>query len=76
MDLAVKVGLSAQERLLTRHEIYNADEVFLTGTAAEIIPVVKVDGRAISEGKPGVKTSELLKEFRKLTKTEGLRYAL
>jgi len=76
IDSAIKVGLMAQEKLITRHEVYNANEVFLTGTAAEIIPVVKVDGRLIFEGKPGVKTLELLKEFRKLTKTEGVRYAL
>lgn len=76
LDLAVKVGLVAQEKMFTRYDLYNAQEVFLTGTAAEIIPVVKIDGRTISEGKPASFTIELMKEFKKITKTEGVRYAL
>ena len=62
------------EHVLTRHEVYISDEVFLTGTAAEIIPVVKVDGRIIGSGRPGKLTLMLMKEFKKLTKTEGTRY--
>ena len=59
---------------MTRHDLFNSDESFLTGTAAEIIPVVKVDGRTIGNGKPGKITARLLKGFRQLTKTEGVRY--
>jgi len=46
----------------------------LTGTAAEIIPVVKVDGKIIGDGKPGKLTNLFLSEFRKLTKTDGVKY--
>ncbi|MFH1732681.1 MAG: branched-chain-amino-acid transaminase [Planctomycetota bacterium] len=66
-DLAAKLGLTALEVPLTRHDLFLADECFLTGTAAEIIPVVKIDGRKIGDGKPGRTTVQLLAEFRKLT---------
>ena len=74
MDLAQGLKLSGAETLLTRHDLFNADEVFLTGTAAEIIPVVKIDGRTIGSGTPGPATKKLLQGFRKLTQTEGTRY--
>ena len=48
-----------------------ADELFMTGTAAEIVPVVSLDGRPIGSGKPGVVTLKLTEEFRKLTRSEG-----
>ncbi len=73
LHLALKNRIATQERLITRHEVYNADECFLTGTAAEIIPVVKVDGRTIGEGRPGRLTLQLMKLFRELTKKEGVR---
>ncbi|MDD5005261.1 MAG: branched-chain-amino-acid transaminase [Candidatus Omnitrophica bacterium] len=76
LDLAPKSGLNAEEKLITRYDLFNADEVFLTGTAAEIIPVVNIDGRTICNGKPGKFTLNLIKEFRKVTKTQGVRYAL
>jgi len=60
--------------VITRHEVYISDECFLTGTAAEIIPVVMVDGRKIGDGKPGKLTSTLLKKFREMTKKEGVKY--
>ncbi len=72
MDLAEGLGLEVREETFTRHEIYNAEECFLTGTAAEIIPVVKVDKRIIGSGKPGKITRNLLREFRKLTAREGV----
>ena len=53
IDLAEASGITVQEIALTRHDVYTADELFLTGTGAEIIPVVKVDGRVIGTGKPG-----------------------
>jgi len=72
MDLAGVLGLEVREETFTRHEIYNAEECFLTGTAAEIVPVVKVDKRIIGSGKPGKITRNLLREFRKLTAREGI----
>ena len=58
--------ISVEENQLF-YDLFNADEVFLTGTAAEIIPVVSIDGRVISSGKPGKFTLNLIKEFHKLT---------
>ena len=74
MELAAKQKLHVREDLLTRHDLFNAAEVFLTGTAAEIVPVVKIDGRIIGSGKPGPVTRKLQTAFRQLTKTEGARY--
>jgi branched-chain amino acid aminotransferase len=56
---------------MTRYDIYTADECFLTGTAAEIIPAVELDNRPIGNGKPGVITRRLIERFRELTQTEG-----
>lgn len=72
MDLAKELGLKVGEEIFTRHEIYNAEECFLTGTAAEIIPVVKVDKRIIGLGEQGKMTGKLCREFRKLTDREGI----
>lgn len=74
LDIASKLKLSTHEHVLTRHELYLADECFLTGTAAEIVPVVKVDGRKIGVGLPGKTTKRIMQEFRKLTKTSGIKY--
>jgi branched-chain amino acid aminotransferase len=74
LEIAKKNNIPIHEHVLTRHELYISDECFLTGTAAEIVPVVKVDGRVIGEGKPGKITLKLMKEFKKLTRTEGVRY--
>ncbi|MDD5347309.1 MAG: branched-chain-amino-acid transaminase [Candidatus Omnitrophica bacterium] len=74
LEIASKNRIPAHEHVMTRHELYNADECFLTGTAAEIIPVVKVDGRAIGTGKPGTLTRSLISKFRALTKKTGVRY--
>lgn len=74
IDCAAKLKIKFAEQVLTRHNLFNADECFLTGTAAEIIPVVKIDERTIGEGKPGAITKKLLAEFRKLTKTSGVKY--
>ena len=76
MVLAEKrVKLQVQETVITRHELYNADEVFLTGTAAELIPVVKIDGRQIGTGKPGPVTQRLLKLFHEVTRKDGVKFA-
>ncbi len=71
LDAARELGVPSAEPNLTRYDIYNADEMFLTGTAAEIIPVVKVDGRVIGTGKPGPVTAKLLAAFREKTQTDG-----
>lgn len=76
LELARKKKIPVEELLLTRHDLFNANEGFLTGTAAEVIPVVKIDGRTIGEGKPGPKTRLLMKEFHALTKRDGVRYSL
>ena len=57
--------------MFTRHDVYIADEVFLTGTAVEVIAVIKVDGRVIGDGKPGEYTTKLLNEFRKTVTKDG-----
>jgi len=74
LEIAKKNKIPAHEHVITRHEVYISDECFLTGTAAEIIPVVKVDGRTIGNGKPGKMTSTLLKKFRELTVKDGVKY--
>jgi len=67
IELASEAGMKAKEEQLTRDDLYNADECFLTGTAAEIIPVVNLDGRKIASGKPGKVTLRLLKKYQELT---------
>ena len=76
IDLARRNDIPFQERLLTRHDLFNADEAFLTGTAAEVIPVVTIDGRMIGSGKPGKTTAKLKSAFGDLTKRDGVRYTL
>ncbi|WP_347490080.1 branched-chain-amino-acid transaminase [Desulfoscipio sp. XC116] len=71
IDLARQKGIVVEEKVFTRHDVYNADECFLTGTAAELIPCVRVDGRTIGSGKPGEVFRSLLKDFRALTKLDG-----
>ncbi|HHW08307.1 MAG TPA: branched-chain-amino-acid transaminase [Clostridia bacterium] len=71
MELAREMGIEVEEAVFTRNEVYNADEVFLTGTAAELIPVVKVDSRVIGDGKPGPVFARLLEAYRELTKING-----
>ncbi len=76
IELAGKNKISVLERSFTRHEIFNADECFLTGTAAEIIPVVKLDGRLIRDGKPGATTLKLMKWFKEMTRKDGVKYKI
>ncbi len=66
MELAAAKDMNVSEIVLTKHDVYIADECFLTGTAAEVIPVVKVDNRAIGTGKPGMVTRDLIKRFHEL----------
>lgn len=74
LELARKNKIAAHEHVITRHEVYISDECFLTGTAAEVIPVVKVDGRAIGQGKPGKLTVKLMQKFKELTLKNGVKY--
>ncbi len=70
-ELAGEAGLPAEEEDMTRYDLFNADECFLTGTAAEIVPVVKIDRRTIGDGMPGPVTLDLLNRFRELVKSEA-----
>lgn len=74
MDIGKKIGLDVKEDVLTRHNLFTADECFLTGTAAEIIPVISIEKRAIGNEKPGKITLKLMKEFKELTKKDGVKY--
>jgi branched-chain amino acid aminotransferase len=71
MELAEASGLKVSEPNLTRYDLFNADECFLTGTGAEIVPVVKIDGRVIGNGKPGKLTRQLVEDYHALTKASG-----
>lgn len=71
IELAQDMGIYVKEEVFTLYEIYIADECFLTGTAAEIIPVVKIDQRKIGDGKPGKMTKKLAVAFKQLTETSG-----
>jgi len=68
IELAREAGITVRELPLTKHDVYIADECFLTGTAAEVVPVVKVDGRPIGCGVPGPITRSLSERFHKLTR--------
>jgi branched-chain amino acid aminotransferase len=70
-DLAAEFGIPIHEPMMTRYDIFTADECFLTGTAAEIIPAVKLDTRPIGDGKPGPITRRLITRFRELTASTG-----
>lgn len=71
MELAEASGLEVSEPNLTRYDLFNADECFLTGSGAEIVPIVKIDGRVIGTGKPGPLTKKLVAEYHSLTKSSG-----
>ncbi|MEN9309566.1 MAG: hypothetical protein RL173_3498 [Fibrobacterota bacterium] len=71
IDLARKQGLEVREERMSRFDIYTADEMFLTGTGAELIPVVKVDGRVIGQGGVGPVFKGLLADFHSLVKVDG-----
>ncbi len=67
IELAKETGVTVKEEQMTQDDLFNADECFLTGTAAEIIPVASIDGRKIATGKPGKITLSLLKKYQELT---------
>lgn len=72
--LAHARGIDAEYKEIYPEDVYAAEECFLTGTAAEIIPVIKVEDKVIGNGKPGEMTKMLLADYRELTKTEGIEY--
>ncbi|OAM90674.1 branched-chain-amino-acid transaminase [Termitidicoccus mucosus] len=72
-DIAKEIGVPIREDNLTRYDVWNANEVFLTGTAAETIPITKLDGREIGDGKPGPVFAKVLAAFHKRVLTEGTR---
>ena len=71
IELARQSGITVSEPNLTRYDLFNADECFLTGTGAELIPVVKIDGRVVGTGKPGAVTRSLVEKYKALTKVSG-----
>jgi branched-chain amino acid aminotransferase len=73
MEIAGREGYVVKEQPFTLHDVYVADEVFLTGTAAEVIAVREVDGRIIGSGKAGPITTHLLQEFRKIVTSDGVK---
>jgi len=76
ITLAQMLGIGFEEKMLKIEDLYTADEIFLTGTAAEIVPVVMIDKRRINGGKPGDITKRLMEEFKSITKTNGVKYEL
>jgi branched-chain amino acid aminotransferase len=73
LELAAAAGIPASETVLGLHDFYNSDECFLTGTGAEVMPVISIDGRTIGDGKPGKMTLEMLERFRELRVRDGVR---
>ncbi len=72
--LAKKREIETEFKRMFPDEIFKADECFLTGTAAEIIPVIKIDDKTIGNGKPGPMTKQLLADFKEVVKTDGVAY--
>jgi len=72
IELIKKLGIPFQEANIGLYDLYSADEIFVTGTAAEIAPITYIDGRVVGDGRPGELTKRLMEEFRKLTETEGV----
>ena len=71
MELATQNGMKVSEPNLTRYDLFNADECFLTGTGAEIMPVIKIDGRVIGSGKPGPHAAKLIGDYHALVQCTG-----
>lgn len=71
MEIAAEQGLTVKEEPFTLHDVYTADECFLTGTAAEVVPVVEADARAIGGGAPGPVTGRIMRRFRERASSEG-----
>ncbi len=74
IELAAKAGIETSRDMLKPDELFTADECFLTGTAAEVIPVISIDGKMISDGVPGKITTAMIAAFSELAKTDGVEY--
>ena len=72
IEIIQKLEIPFQETNIGLYDLYTADEIFVTGTAAEIAPIVAIDGRKVGDGKPGKITKKLIEEFRKITESEGV----
>ncbi len=73
MEIGKKLKMDVKEEVMTRYDLYTSDECFLTGTAAKVIPVVKIDARTIGQGVPGDATKKIIAEFKKLTTKLGVK---
>jgi branched-chain amino acid aminotransferase len=69
LELAERLKITAREETLTRHDLFTADEMFLTGSGAEIVPVTRVDARPIGQGTPGPVTGRLREAYHKLVRS-------
>jgi len=70
-ELCAELGITIREMSMTRYDVYTSDESFLTGTAAETIPMVKLDEREIGDGKPGPISLKLIEAYRQKVRSEG-----
>jgi len=70
-EIAAELGVRITEVEITRHDVFTADECFLTGTAAEVIPVIRADGRVIGKGEPGPISTRMIARFREITRETG-----
>ena len=73
VELAKKLGIELLEKPITRFDVWTADECFLTGTAAKLIPLVELDARPIGTGKPGEMTQRLIAAFNEVAPVEGVK---
>jgi branched-chain amino acid aminotransferase len=76
LEIAHELGLTREEGFLTRYDLYTADECFMTGTGAEIVPVVRLDGRQIGAGSPGPITAQIRQQFAILCRSDGVKTCL
>lgn len=72
IQVAREKGIKVKQVVMTRHDLFIADECFLTGSAAEIVPVIKIDGRVIGDGRPGTMTRDLMRSYHRLAREEGV----
>jgi branched-chain amino acid aminotransferase len=73
LEIAHELGLTREEGFLTRYDLYTADECFITGTGAEIVPVVRLDGRQVGAGRPGPITAQIRQQFAVLCRGDGVK---
>jgi len=71
IDLAKEMKIEVAEPNLTRYDLFNADECFITGTAAEVVPVVRIDGRTVGNGGPGKLTAKFINIYKELANATG-----